>query len=203
MLFAGNEVCENVSGGTGVSVTHMKPPLKDGQAEFQFWGSAELDANERRLIKDFVDSQRQAVLASEKRSRIEQYVIYQEDDDITPEDTLPRYSCATYVTSAYEQAAIELVVGPLPLKNAEQLKSIYTDPQIQSAIDDPDKRHQLGIGNGTEWPIMMVGYLLNSLSRSPGEIRNNPYQPVEGDEYFPRQGSNIAPESTSKSGGKK
>lgn len=187
MLFIGESVRKDVTASTQVPVSHMRPPLSSDTQIVHFIGSAELDASERRLVKDFVDSQKRAVSALKLRQRIEQYAIHQENDDISPDDTLPRFSCATYVTNAYEQAAIALIDDSVPLKTLDDLKRTYTNPIVLSALDDPDRRVQIGIGNGTSWPIVMVGYLLHSLARTPQEIRTTPYRPLEGDENFPRQ----------------
>ncbi len=186
MLFVGDSIRTDVTATTTIPVSHMKPPLGDEESTVQFVGSAELNAEERRLVKDFVDTQRRSVSALKLRERIDQYVIHQGADEVSPDDTLPRFSCATYVTHAYEQAAIQLIDSLIPMKTLEDLKQIYTDPMLLAALDNPAKRVRIGIGSGTSWPIIMVGYLLHSLSRSPAEVRATPYRPRDGDEFFPR-----------------
>lgn len=186
MLFVGDTIRTDATLSTSVPVSHMRPPISDDSRPIQFIGSAELDLEERRLVKDFVDTQRRTISILKLRQRIEQYAIHQDIDEISPDDTLPRFSCATYVTDAYEQAAIQLNDNLIPMKTIDDLKRTYTDPVLLAALDDPERRVQIGIGSGKNWPIIMVGYLLHSLSRSRADIRNTPYRAGNGDEYFPR-----------------
>lgn len=184
MLFIGEVQRNDVTLASSVPVSHMRPPIRDESRTVQFCGSAALTAPETRMVKDFVDTQRRTVLASKRRQQIDQYAIHQESEDISPDDTLPRFSCATYVTGAYEQAAIQLIDSLVPMKTLDDLKSLYTDPVLLNALDDPGQRVQIGIGSGTSWPIILVGYLLHSLAREPDVIRSTPYLPTVGDEYF-------------------
>jgi len=193
MLFIGEVQRNDVTLASSVPVSHMRPPIRDESRTVQFCGSAALTAPETRMVKDFVDTQRRTVLASKRRQQIDQYAIHQESEDISPDDTLPRFSCATYVTGAYEQAAIELIDRLIPMKTLADLKQIYTDPQQLAALDDPAQRILLGIGAGSQWPILMVGYLLHSLARTPAQIRSAPYRPSVGDEYFPSNASTANP----------
>ncbi len=185
MLFTGDAALQNVPHGALVEVSHMRPPLRFDRAPIHFVGSAELDEEERLLVKDFVDSQKRAVSALQLRQRIEQYVIHSSPEEICSDDTLPRFSCATYVVGAYEQADIELLDGDIPFKTIDDLKHLYTEPAILDVLDDPVHRDRIGIGVGTIWPIVLVGYLLHSLSRTPDQIRAKPYRPSVGDEIFP------------------
>lgn len=187
MLFVGDAARSDVTVKTSLPVSHMRPPIRMDSEVAQFMGSAELDSEERRLVKDFVDTQKQVVASLSFRQKIEQYVIHQESDEISPDNTLPRYSCATYVTNAYEQAAIQLIDSLILMKTLDDLKRIYTNPSLLSALDDPDRRVSIGIGSGDCWPVVMVGYLLHSLSRSAADIRAEPYRPNDGDEFFPRE----------------
>jgi len=186
MLFIGDAIRTDVTQATLVPVSHMRPPIRDDSRPVHFVGSAELDLEERRLVKDFVDTQRRTISILKLRQQIEQYAIHQLADEISPDDTLPRFSCATYVTGAYEQAAIQLIDNLIPMKTIDDLKRTYTDPVLLASLDDPDRRVQIGIGSGNNWPIIMVGYLLHSLSRSRADIRTTPYRAVNGDEFFPR-----------------
>lgn len=93
------------------------------------------------------------------------------------------------MTNAYEQAAVQLIDSLVPMKSLHDLKRTYTDPVLLAALNDPAKRVQIGIGNGTSWPIIMVGYLLHSLSRERDAIRLTPNRPIAGEEYFPRDDS--------------
>lgn len=194
MLFVGDAVRRDVTTQTSIPVSHMRPPISTDFQRVQFAGSAELNLEERRLVKDFVDTQKRVVSSLKLRQRIEQYAIHQSSDEIHPDNTLPRFSCTTYVTSGYEQAAIQLIDSLIPMKTLDDLKRTYTDPTLLAALDDPARRVRIGIGAGDSWPVIMVGYLLHSLSRSPAEIRAAPYCPIDGDEYFPREPSiDVAP----------
>ncbi len=85
--------------------------------------------------------------------------------------------------SAYEETGINLIAAPLPLKDLGQIKAFYPDPRL----DDPDFRNDMGIGEGTEWPVALAGYVVNAFDQPAEDISGDghrPFQPVEGDEYF-------------------
>ena len=86
---------------------------------------------------------------------------------------------------AYEEADVVILSDELPHVGLQELKRTY--PDAADELDDPEFRRQMGIGDGTSWPIVLVGYVVHSLNRNSGEIRSLPYQAKQGDEFFPRQ----------------
>ena len=58
---------------------------------------------------------------------------------------------------------------------------------------------EMGIDIGDRWPVIMAGYIVNSLNRSADEIRQTPYRPRSGDEFFPTRYQDVEEETTSPS----
>lgn len=54
----------------------------------------------------------------------------------------------------------------------------------------------MGVDVGDRWPVIMAGYVVNSLNRSPEEIRLTPYKPRSGDEFFPARYEDVEEAST-------
>jgi hypothetical protein len=91
-----------------------------------------------------------------------------------------------WVLEAYATADLRLLGEPLPLVTLDELKLHY--PEFGDRLNDPQVRADLGIGEGESWPVALVGYVLHSLNRKAAEIRDLPYSPKRGDEFFPRLG---------------
>jgi len=88
--------------------------------------------------------------------------------------------------SAYHEANIELIDQEnVTSVNLEYLKRAYD--HVRNRLDRTKFRRKMGIGRGDSWPVIMAGYVVNSLNRSADEIRMTPYAPRSGDEYFPTQ----------------
>jgi hypothetical protein len=180
-----------------VSIVHMRPPLEAIDATIDIIATASLDAGnlnspERRKIKTFIDErllERKAQEARQKKSgRLTlNSNAYRIHPCSTPPDTnFPfwRYSCVGFVVAAYREALIELVdESSVPQANMQLVKQMY--PDYATHLDVPRIREHLGIGQGDEWPIVFAGYLVNSLARSAREVRDSPYQPSDGDRFFP------------------
>lgn len=46
-------------------------------------------------------------------------------------------------------------------------------------------RETYGIPGDGPWPVVLAGYVINSLDRSEEDIRRDPHAARAGDEYFP------------------
>ena len=57
----------------------------------------------------------------------------------------------------------------------------WSRPQISANC----MRETLGLAGAGPWPIVLAGYLLNAMMRLEAEIRDGPYRPQPGDEYYP------------------
>jgi hypothetical protein len=180
-----------------LATVHMGPPLGEKPQPIDVIGTALLDSDgiepsERRQIKVFVDDRLRERKSQESRlARLNwlepyyaEYVIhpsYIEPDD---EVSLWRFSCAGFVLKAYEEAKIYLIdERNLPDVTLDTLKNAY--PRMASLFDRDEVRVRLGIGEGTAWPIVLAGYVVNSLNRPPDAIRTKAFPPAQGDEYFP------------------
>lgn len=174
---------------------HMGPPLGVSTTQADTIGSADLTDAERRQIKSFVDERlseskahRKRLLALENETLrdhlVAEYVICPAAKPPDRDFPLWRFNCAGFVIKAYEEADIEILVEEIPRVTLEDLKQAYQHESMR--LDDAEFREQMGIGDGTSWPVVLVGYVAHSFNRSAAEIRNSPYQPEPGDEYFPR-----------------
>lgn len=180
-----------------VQAIHMGPPLKQTPSDVDMIGTAELDVSdvsrgERRRIKSFIDDRLLERRAQEERfARLEQrlhpiseYIIHPAAKEPDADYPLWRFNCAGFVLAAYAEADIELVDQEhAPLVTVDFLKKAY--PMAKRRLDDPDFRKDMGIGDGDRWPVVVPGYIVNSLNRSAADIRRTPYTPEPGDEYFP------------------
>jgi len=188
-----NELCVD---NAAITATHMQPPF---HAEQEFarpisaFGSADLTDEEQSQVKVFVDerkleydAQRIRQSGSSRRDRIlNEYTI--RPGAIEPDRNRPfwRFSCAGFVIEAYRNANIVLVdesLGSLPLISLTNLRHAYNFP----LLDNAEFRTELGLDGDGPWRVVLAGYVMNSLNRTVTEIKASAYQPVEGDEYFPR-----------------
>ena len=190
----------DVTRATAVKTSHMGPPLGPKQLQCDAVGSAELGEDERIKLKDYVNYHRQETENEKLIHRrlgirwdsTTQYRIHPPYSPPTPDYNLWRFSCVGYVLKAYESVRIKLLDEKPPAKTIDDLKRLY--PFAAAELDDPDKRQGLGIGEGENWPVALVGYLLHSLARDISLIRGpnaQPYVPNEGDEYFAIQDNPI------------
>lgn len=182
-----------------LAVVHMGPPLGQASRPIDVIGTALLDPtgvapSERRQIKVFVDDRLRERKAQESRlarlqfleRRYAEYVIHPSSIEPEEEVSLWRFSCAGFVLKAYEEANIHLIDDrKLPNITLNKLKDGY--PGWADKLDCEDVRTRLGIGEGTAWPVVLAGYVVNSLNRSPDVIRSQAFVPAPGDEFFPSQ----------------
>lgn len=179
-----------VTDAVALRLTDMGPPLAQGGDE-QFvhvHGCVPLTLDEIAQVDLFIDrvaSEYQAMRAAGRQ----QYVVLPHCLAVEGEDgtvIYHRYSCGGFVIEAYRFVGIELLVAeasPLPAVGLDTLRLAY--PDLQRALDSPRLREYLGLVGSGPWPVVLAGYLLNSLRRTEAEIRENPYRPQLGDEYYP------------------
>jgi len=182
-----------------VPSVHMGPPLKQSQQQIDVIGIAELDAGnvsqgERRQIKSFVDDRLLERCA--QKSRLEklgkklhpksEYVIHPAAREPDADYPLWRFNCAGFVLNAYLEANIELVdQSHAPAVTLDFLKNAF--PKERKRLDNSEFQKEMGIDMEDRWPVIMAGYVVNSLNRSANEIRQTPFSPRPGDEFFPAQ----------------
>lgn len=196
MLCAETIARSDVTARIALRTTHMGPPLGLKRFQCNAVGSAELNEDDRRKIRTYVDERNQENEAERSRYRLlrmrwdarTQYQIHPPSSPPTKDYPLWRFSCVGYVLEAYRTARIDLLGNELPKKSIDDLKQLY--PDQANDLDNVDKQKEMGIGEGNQWPIALVGYLLHSLARELNLIRGSdsqPYQANEGDEFFPRR----------------
>ena len=187
----------------------MGPPLRQSPIQIDIVGTAELDAGDvskgdRKKIKMFVDETLLERRATRKRSSKLIDGIHSIESEYTihpvaraPDADYPlwRFNCAGFVLKAYLEADIELVDQEhAPLVTLDFLKRAF--PSSRDRLDDPEFRKYMGIDVGDRWPVIMAGHVVNSLNRSAEEIRQTPYRPVAGDEFFPTKAQVVEEEAT-------
>ncbi len=170
-------------------VVHMGPPLAQTDEAIQSIGTAQLTVDEINEISVFVDERRSEYEASRRRSPMRQYVVHPHAVDVRSNDgtvICTRFSCAGFVIEAYNAIDILLVSvdsASLPTVDIETLVTAY--PDLENRLRNSTRRRDVGLDGDGPWPVILVGYLFNSLRRSFEEIRTEAYAPQRGDEYFP------------------
>ena len=173
-----------------INAFHMGPPLRDAKLSIDAIGSAELQPGHVRRIKLFIDERLQEIKAHRKRisssgqkqSAEDEYTIH---PSARPPDRIRphwRFSCSGFVLMAYSEAGIRLISDNAPLLTLDMLKQAY--PFAVNRLDDPNFRQKMGLIGTGPWPVILAGYVINSLRREVNEIHSSPYVPVSGDECF-------------------
>lgn len=189
---------DDVTNTTLLEIAHMGPPLDALPHEAHAVGNAGLSEKQWMKIKTFVDRQLSASEAARARQRTigyRQFIIHKSAEPPSPGFSLWRFSCVGFVLRAYSTARINLLSDPRPLKTLAEIKDVY--PDQADRLDKESTQNRLGVGPGTgadrdgeeAWPIDLVSYVFHSLARDVSAINGPdsvPYQPKEGDEYFPR-----------------
>jgi hypothetical protein len=138
------------------------------------------------LFSDEVESEYEAARLGKFR---DQYIICPHLKEVHREDQTVlyhRFSCAGFVLEAFREAEINILwtdLAPLPLVGPDALKTQY--PEFAKILDRLREREKLGIPGDGPWPVVLAGYVLNALARPEREIRNTPYLPRAGNEFFP------------------
>ena len=171
-----------------VALVHMGPPLSRDDGKVQSVGSAGLTVDEINEIGVFVDERSLEYEASRRRDPKQQYVVHPHAKPVTSADgtvVCTRFSCAGFVIEAYNAVEILLISDDedaLPKSDVEILVNAY--PDLERYLRSP-ARKVVGLEGDGPWPVVLAGYVINSLRRSMEEIRREPYPPKPGDAYFP------------------
>jgi hypothetical protein len=175
-----------------VEVVDMFPPLRlSGAMTANAIGRPELEEGEWRKIKIFLDlhaGEHSSILHLTRTNLTQVYCILPHAAPYDEKDrryARTRFSCAGLVVEAYKRAGINLVEeNRLPLINLDQIKRAY--PDCAGLLEITVFREAMGLTGTGPWPVLLCGYLINSLSRSKETIRNQVFVATAGDEYFPR-----------------
>jgi hypothetical protein len=193
------------SGGTqpavNLAIYDMSPPLHGPDyattINVTAFGVAELNNDEIQKIRTFLDLQsseheviRQLSSADVLRHIREIYTIYPHATPATQDDgrySRMRFSCAGFVFEAYSAARIKLLdPSQLPYIDLRTINDAY--PNETRLIGRGLVRHEdLGLGGDGPWPVLLCGYLLNSLCRAAVAVRADVYSVSAGDECFPQK----------------
>lgn len=179
-----DELCK----GDMLRLIHMMPPFRSDEegSTIQTVGTADLTADELLELQVFVDERQGEYQAARLRPDGE-YVIrphakpHREADGTV---TYWRYNCAGFVIEAYASIEIDLVdtdESSLPLVPKELVAAVYGETAIRLA-----RSRDFGIDGDGPWPIVMAGYVLNSLNRDADEVRKGSHTPTLDDCYFPK-----------------
>ncbi len=186
-----DEQRDDVRSNSEVSLVHMGPPLMRGDSgnPVHAIGQAGLNAGQIRQIGVFVDEHLLEYEAERIRGH-SQYVIHPHVRE--PDAAVPcrRFSCAGFVIEAYGYANLRLVVtepARLPSVDLETLAHAYPDQARR--LRKPALRLLFGLEGDGPWRVVLAGYVINAFNRTIEEIRDGPYTPVSGDEYFPARRS--------------
>lgn len=168
-----------------VDVIHMGPPLeRAGTTRAHALGSVPLTIDEIREIEAWVAEVDDEYTHSSAGPR-QQYQIHPPWTDKLDPDTgvrrYRRYSCAGFVLDSYQQVDIYLLIiddQELPEVDAHVLRAAYPE------LSDPRLLERWGLQGDPPWRIVLAGYVLHALDRPGGQIRQQPYMAVPGDERF-------------------
>lgn len=187
------EAADGLRAGEPLRVTDMQPPLvlAEETAEVHALGTVPLTAVEAEAVEIFIAAA-EAEYAAANRHGLSQYVVRPHSRPVTDADGTVvnrRYSCAGFVLEAYRAVGIDLVdtdEATLPPVDLAALRLVYTDVVQRRVLENDLLRERLlGLAGDGPWPIVLSGYLLNSLARPASEIRRACYHARPGDAYFP------------------
>ena len=184
-----------------VTVIDMGPPLhgpnQSNSMEANAVGFAELSDDEVQKIRTFVDlhaSEHQALAHLHRREILrwapQMYSIFPHAKPFEEDDgryVRMRFSCSGFAFEAYAFARITLLdLDALPPVDMSIIKAAYPREArlMESERVTPES---LGLTGNGPWPVLLCGYLFHALDRPANVIRQQPYTPAAGGEYFPRK----------------
>ena len=182
--------------GSVVKILHMGPPIETSdKLVVNSVGMANLSAAERKQVETWVKRNvDDADPPWMDVARYEQYVIRPHVSWWVNENKKfqrnRRFSCVGFVLMAYQEGCGLVLIDTesRPLIGAESVKEAYRHLFPEHDFDTLRKklspRYKWGVDGDGPWPVVLPGHVLHSLSRSSDEIREGPYQPKAGDEYF-------------------
>lgn len=172
---------DDVSSGQEVAVHHQGPTLfTDAERGPRMRGHVaawhpELTPERVRAIDAWM--KRMPVVLAEAKNKWRYYSLRRGDDEVRDTGvTLPRFSCASFVTTAYAQAKLALVV----------------DDHVCPAIAEDEFRRiwymlpaeRVATAGYPPFRVLLPGYLMHALARADHTL-HEPYAPSERDLHYP------------------
>jgi hypothetical protein len=192
---------EAVSQANAVAIIDMGPPLHVAgelhSIAAHAVGSAELTDDELQKMRTFIDQHAGEHASLKQLSNIEvlrrapeMYCICPHAEPFCEEDgryVRMRFGCAGFALEAYRYARVRLLdLDSLPAVDIDLLRTAYP-AQVRLMEDGRLSADSLGLSGSGPWPVLLCGYLFHALSRSAGAIRESPYAPIAGDQFFMRE----------------
>jgi hypothetical protein len=167
-----------------VVVNHMGPPLEiNGRMSADVVARADLLDDERRRIKVFIDRHVGEHLTEGLR-QLNSYCIHPHAKDEPASDgtrIYTRFNCAGFALEAYHFAGIHPIdISAIPAIDLASLTRAYP---IASRLTGP-LRVMFGIDGDGPWPVLLPGYVIHALNRTPAQIRSERYRPSLTDADF-------------------
>jgi hypothetical protein len=172
--------------GDDITAVHMRPPLEHGERmRVHVAGNVPLTNDEIKEVsawlEEIIDEYHEAEIDG-----IRQYIIdpawKDEQDPNTGVRRYRRYSCAGFVLDGHRQVDIELLdVEPsaLPEVGLQEIARIY--PMVREHLGS---LRRLGLEGDGPWRIVLAGYVLHSLNRPTGRVRQGSYRAQPGNARF-------------------
>jgi hypothetical protein len=172
---------------TDVSVHEMGPPLgSPSSMQADVHATAGLTDDESRKIKVFIERHAGEHLAR-KLGKRQSYCILPHARAAGESDgtfTHTQFSCAGFAVEAYRFARIEMLdLDQLPDAPLEVIIDAY--PDQAAALQSAKIRAENGLEGDGPWPVLLCGYVIHALNRTPAEIRQTRYRPRLSDLTFP------------------
>ena len=134
------------------------------------------------FLQERFDEIKEVKLRDRSFKRRDQYRIHPAFTKPNRDCSYWRFSCVGFVLAAYEESGLVIMSANVPKKNLEELKALYSN----SDLDNAQRRVDMGIGEGTEWPVLFGGYVLNALNEPHAKIHSSKgFVARSGDEFFP------------------
>ncbi len=196
---------EAVSQVNAVAIIDMGPPLHVAgelrSIAAHAIGSAELTDDELQKMRTFIDqhagehaSMMQLSNVEVLRRAPEMYCICPHAEPFCEEDgryVRMRFSCAGFALEAYRFARIRLLaLDALPALDIDVLRTAYP-AHVRLMEDGRISAASLGLSGSGPWPVLLCGYLFHSLNRTADTIRESPYAPMAGDQFFMRETEDV------------
>jgi len=197
-LFSDDEACVGVTSKRYLAMAHVQPCFTESHESSHFLGKAELSQEECEDVATFVEGVRKekdglrdlAKLIGEENARNRLFRLYPCYSIATDDFAFRRFSCVGFVIMAYDAIDITLLASRLPEIIYDDLLKVESDDLAR--IRDATTRQYLGVIDDGPMEFVFPGYVLHAMDRSTGEIRDTPYSPRRGDEFYPSEANTTA-----------
>lgn len=190
-LFGDDEPSYGVTSKRHLAMAHVQPCYVQSRESSQFLGKSDLSHDECEDVAAFVEGVRKerdglrdlAKLLGEEKARDRLFRLHPcYSSKGTDGFAFRRFSCVGFVIMAYTAIDIHLLASQLPEIFYVDLQKIESDDSAR--IRDSETREYLGIIDDGPMEFVFPGYVLHAMDRPASEIRETPYSPQRGDEYF-------------------